>query len=63
MKFHPDKNKHDKAEEAFKRVSAAYKVLSDPTKKRRYDQDPDINIFDVQHRPNSQRGFNGGFYE
>ncbi|MCD4820355.1 MAG: molecular chaperone DnaJ [Candidatus Cloacimonetes bacterium] len=39
MKFHPDKNKDDKAaEEKFKEASEAYEVLSDSDKKSRYDQ-------------------------
>jgi len=38
-KCHPDLNPGSRAaEEQFKRITAAYEVLSDPTKRRRYDQ-------------------------
>jgi DnaJ family protein B protein 12 len=41
---HPDKNGYDGAEAAFKMVSRAFQVLSDPEKKTKYDRfggDPD----------------------
>lgn len=37
LKFHPDKNKSPDAEEKFKKISEAYQVLSDPQKRRTYD--------------------------
>ena len=36
---HPDKNQHPQATRAFQRVAAAWAVLSDPQKRRDYDQE------------------------
>ncbi|MCK5834813.1 MAG: molecular chaperone DnaJ [Lentisphaeria bacterium] len=53
MKYHPDKNPDNhEAELKFKEISEAYEVLSDATKKDRYDR--------VGHAAYTQKGGGGG---
>jgi len=54
LKYHPDRNKEKGAEEKFKEISYAYEILSDPEKKKRYDQFGEAGI-----NPNASAGPGG----
>ena len=52
--YHPDVNKEPGAEEKFKEIGEAYSVLSDPQKRKQYDQ------FGSAAFENGGAGFGGG---
>ena len=45
IKWHPDKNKSSNAEEKFKEISEAYQILSDPDKRKEYDNPRNYGTF------------------
>ncbi|XP_015264366.1 PREDICTED: dnaJ homolog subfamily B member 12 isoform X2 [Gekko japonicus] len=60
LKFHPDKNHAPGATEAFKAIGNAYAVLSNPEKRKQYDQFGDAKVSPTRHGhgpPDFHRGF------
>ncbi|XP_012582862.1 PREDICTED: dnaJ homolog subfamily C member 5G, partial [Condylura cristata] len=50
LKYHPDKNPGDaQAAEIFKEINTAHSILSDPKKKKIYDQHGSLGIYIYEH--------------
>lgn len=64
FKYHPDRNPDDKiAEEKFKKISAAYSVLGDETKRNQYDRYGSTTQTSSTYANNSQYGTYDPFEE
>lgn len=66
LQFHPDKNKTPGASEAFKAIGNAFAVLSDPEKRKKYDQMGNTDSFEGVRRRQANgfdytRGYNEEF--
>jgi len=62
--YHPDVNKSADSSKKFKEVNEANEVLSDPDKRKRYDQlGPDWERYAQGGGPTTQRGGNGGGFQ
>ncbi|KAJ7980283.1 chaperone protein dnaJ 49 [Quillaja saponaria] len=55
LKVHPDKNKAPGSEEAFKKVSMAFKCLNDDDSRRQYDQTGLVEEFEYNQQHNVRR--------
>ena len=61
LKFHPDRNKTPEAAEHFKEISEAYAVLSDPEKRKLYDQYGHSGVDGKYSTEDIFRGASGNF--
>ena len=66
MKYHPDRNPGDAvAEEMFKKISSAYSVLGDETKRKQYDMYGSTDSTNTTYSGNYQGNWQGygGYYQ
>lgn len=59
-KYHPDLCKEPECEEKFKEINAAYEILSDPERRKQYDQYGDAMFGGQNFHDFAQQNFEGG---
>lgn len=58
-KYHPDLNEgSNRAEERFKDINEAYRILSNPTSKRKYDRNWNANIGKKKNKEQNAKNIN-----
>ena len=62
LKVHPDKNNSPAADEAFKKINAAMACLSDPQKRRVYNQLGSVDAFEKKESNSGGGGGGGGHH-
>lgn len=58
LQYHPDRNKEAGATEKFKEINAAYEVISNPQKRKMYDQFGHAGVSGPQGGPGQGAGWN-----
>lgn len=63
LKYHPDRNSSPFAEDAIKRINAAFEILSDKDKRRQYDKTAVLNNISQNKEKNQNQQYSSYTYD
>jgi DnaJ-class molecular chaperone len=63
LKYHPDRNSSPFAEDAIKRINAAFEILSDKDKRRQYDKTAVLNNISQNKEKNQNQQYSSYAYD
>lgn len=63
LKYHPDRNSSPFAEDAIKRINAAFEILSDKDKRRQYDKAAVVNSISQNKEKNQTQPYSSYTYD
>ena len=63
LKYHPDRNSSPFAEDAIKRINAAFEILSDKDKRRQYDKAAVFNSISQNNEKNQTQPYSSYTYD